>query len=141
MMHGPINIRFVNFVVAEYKTSNCELHKSGNHSVINSTKQNPCWEATKSSSSQEILRGLWNRKLYYRIHTSPLHDLILSQVTPVKANPPSYFLKIHLNIVLPSARSLPSGHFPTDLSNKTLYTPFPSPICATCPSLFILISQ
>jgi len=32
---------FVNFVVAEYKTSTGELHKSHNHSVINSTKQNP----------------------------------------------------------------------------------------------------
>ena len=52
--------------------------------------------------------------------------------------PTSHFLKIHLNIILLRLGS-PRGLFPSGFPTKTMYTPLPFPIRATCPARFILL--
>ena len=66
------------------------------------TEQSPSWEANWFSASQDIPRILRNLKVHYRIRKCLPPVPILSQPDPVHT-PTSYFLKIHLNITLPSA--------------------------------------
>jgi hypothetical protein len=59
-------------------------------------------ESSDSSCAaiQELPSILWNPRLHYRVHKSPLLVPILSQINPVHTTA-SYLSKIHLSIIQP----------------------------------------
>ena len=78
-------------------------------------EQIPFWEAKRFLASQEIPRILWNPKVHHRVYKYLQPVPILSQLDPVHI-PTSLFLKIHLNIILPSTPGLrpTESYFPDD---------------------------
>ena len=74
--------------------------------LTHSVEHSRSWETNKFSASQEIPRILWNPKVHHRIHMCPPPVPILSRLYRVHT-PTSHFLKIRLNIILPSMPGSP----------------------------------
>jgi hypothetical protein len=72
----------------------------GHRPITNSLEQSPSCEADSRSASQEIPLPLWNPKVHYRVHKSPLPVAIHSHINPVYILPP-YFIEIHFDYAQP----------------------------------------
>jgi len=101
-------------------------------------KQTVSSEANRFSATQAIPRILWNPNVRYPIHKSPLSLPVLTQVDPVH-KPTFKFLKIRLNVVLPSTPGSPKWSLSLRFPHQTLYTNHLSTILATCPAHHIFL--
>ena len=84
---------------------------------------------TGFAANQEILRILWNPKVHYRTHKRPPPVPILSQLHPLPTTP-FHFLKIHLNIILPSMSLSPQWYLSLRFPHQNLV--HTSPFLHTC---------
>jgi hypothetical protein len=91
--------------------------------MSNSMEQSPSWEADSHSISQEIPFLLWNTKVHSSVNKSPPLVLIMSQIHPVH-NFPTYFRKIHCNIILPSTPRSSQWSFPSGFPTNILYASY-----------------
>ena len=84
---------------------------------------------TGFAANQEIPRILWNPKVHYCTHKLPTPVPILVQLHPVPTTS-SHFVKIHLNIILPSRSCYPQWSLSLRFPHKNLV--HASPFLHTC---------
>jgi hypothetical protein len=109
------------------------------HTLIHSLiKLSPSWEAANCATTLELPSILWNPKVHYRVQKSPPLVPILSEINLIHIIP-SYFSKIHFNIVTHLRLGLPSGLFHSRFSTNILYAFLFSPIHGTCSAHLILL--
>ena len=101
-------------------------------------EQSPSWEPNGFSASQEIPHILWNPKVYYHTHNCPPPVPILSQLYPVYT-PTSHFLKIHLNIILPSMPGFPKWSLSLSFPQQNPLYALLLPTRVKCPAQLILL--
>jgi hypothetical protein len=106
------------------------------YSLTYSMEHCTSWEANRFAASQGIPHILWNPNVYYRIHMCPTPVSVLSQLNPIHT-PTSHFLKICLNIILPSTPGSPhwSLWFRFSHQNPVHTSPLPHTPYIPCPSL------
>jgi len=81
--------------------------------ILYTMEENSSWEAERSSASEEILRILWNPKVYFCTYKSPVPC------------PLQHFFKIHFNITSHLRLGLSSGLFPSDFLTINIFFQIP----------------